>query len=242
MYPVFSAALQYSRPPRVQRVPAELLKHLGEQMEIPAPDIATLRALYKNRRATLFEHQAWSIEFLGFMCFEMTDAPKILPALRDVVKAGVNGDPLLASARRLLHEYRFVIPGTRRLGPLVQMAVQSVEHEVLAAIDRKIPLHIRTQWLEALYSTQPGSEATLLEWLREPPGHFSPSSIDRQSKKVKQLLDLLVVQYLIATLTPEYMHGYAAGMRLRRPSRFAQLKEPRRTIELVSFTWLVAVV
>ncbi len=32
-----------------QRVPAELLKHLGEQMEIPAPDIATLRALYKNR-------------------------------------------------------------------------------------------------------------------------------------------------------------------------------------------------
>jgi hypothetical protein len=48
-----------------QRVPVELLKHLGEQMEIPAPDIATLRALYKNGRATLFEHQAWSIEFLG---------------------------------------------------------------------------------------------------------------------------------------------------------------------------------
>jgi len=96
-------------------VPAELLKHLREQMEIPAPDIATLRALYKNRRATLFEHQAWSIEFLGFMRFEMTDAPKVLPALRDVIKAGVNGDPLLASARRLLHEYRFVIPGTRRL-------------------------------------------------------------------------------------------------------------------------------
>src|SRR5271154_2315756 len=85
-----------------RRVPAELLKHLGEQMEIPGPDIAAPRDLYKNRRATLFEHQAWSIEFLGFMRFEMTDAPKILPALRDVVKAGVNGDPLLASARRLL--------------------------------------------------------------------------------------------------------------------------------------------
>jgi hypothetical protein len=61
-------------------------------MEIPGPDIATLRALYKNLRATLFEHQAWRIEFLGFMRFEMTDAPKILPALRDVVKAGVNGE------------------------------------------------------------------------------------------------------------------------------------------------------
>jgi hypothetical protein len=89
--------------------------------------------------------------------------------------------------------------------------------------------------VEALYNTQPDSEATLLEWLREPPGNFSPSSIERQSRKVRQLRDLFVDQYLIATLTPEYMHGYAEGMRLRRPSRFAQLKEPRRTIELVSF-------
>ena len=38
-----------------QRVPTNLLKHLGEQMEIFAPDIATLRALYQGRRATLFE-------------------------------------------------------------------------------------------------------------------------------------------------------------------------------------------
>jgi TnpA family transposase len=66
-------------------------------------------------------------------------------------------------------------------------------------------------------------------------GQFLAEYHERQSKKVKQLLDLLVDQYLIAALTPEYMHGYAEGMRLRRPSRFAQLKEPRRTIELVSF-------
>lgn len=75
----------------------------------------------------------------------------------------------------------------------------------------------------------------MLEWLREPPGNFSPSSIERQSRKVKRFLELFVDYYSIAALTPEYMHGYAEGMRLRRPSRFAQLKEPRRTIELVSF-------
>ena len=113
-----------------QRAPTQLLKHLGAQMEIPAPDIATLRALralYKKRRATLFEHQVWAIEFLGFVRFKMTDAPKILPSLCDVVQAGIDGDALLASARRLLYEHRFVIPGTRRLGSLVQLAVQSVE-------------------------------------------------------------------------------------------------------------------
>jgi hypothetical protein len=39
----------------IQRVPADLLKHLGEQLEIPAPNIATLRALYLKRRRTLYE-------------------------------------------------------------------------------------------------------------------------------------------------------------------------------------------
>ena len=112
-----------------QRVPAELLKRLGEQMDIPAPDIATLRALYKSRRATLFEHQAWAIEFLGFVRFELTDAPKLLPALRDVVNAGIDGDPLLASARRLLYEHRFVIPGTRRLGSLVQRRYRALSRK-----------------------------------------------------------------------------------------------------------------
>jgi Domain of unknown function (DUF4158) len=41
----------------IQRVPADLLKHLGEQLEIAAPTIATLRALYLKRRRTLYEHQ-----------------------------------------------------------------------------------------------------------------------------------------------------------------------------------------
>jgi Domain of unknown function (DUF4158) len=45
----------------IQRVPADLLKHLGEQIEIAAPTIATLRALYLKRRRTLYEHQRWAM-------------------------------------------------------------------------------------------------------------------------------------------------------------------------------------
>jgi len=150
-----------------QRVPTDLLKHLGEQMEIAAPNIATLRALYRSRRATLYEHQAWAIEFLGFVRFEMTDAPKVLSALCDVVRTGVEGEPLLASARRLLYEHRFVIPGTRRLGCLAQLAMQGAQEEVLAEIERRIPLHVRTRWHHALYSKEAGGDVTLLAWLRE---------------------------------------------------------------------------
>jgi hypothetical protein len=41
----------------LQRVPTDLLQHLGEQLTVPAPDIATLRAIYRRRRSILFEHQ-----------------------------------------------------------------------------------------------------------------------------------------------------------------------------------------
>jgi hypothetical protein len=85
----------------VQRVPADLLKHLGEQIEVPAPTIATLRALYLKRRRTLYEHQRWAMGFRGLIRFEPTDTDKLLPALCDVVRAGVSGDQLLTATRKL---------------------------------------------------------------------------------------------------------------------------------------------
>ena len=78
----------------VQRVPAPLLKHLGEQLAVPSPDLATLRGLYSRRRRTLYEHQAWAIEFLGMTRFEVTDTDRVVAALTGLVRAGLSGDPL----------------------------------------------------------------------------------------------------------------------------------------------------
>src|ERR1019366_5956893 len=145
----------------IQRVPVDLLKHLGEQLEIPAPTIATFR--------TLYEHQRWAIEFLGMIRFEPTDTDKLLPSLCDVVRAGVSGDHLLTATRKLLYENRFVIPGTRRLSNLMQAAVSSVEHDALSAIERTIPVLIRNRWLDALSEiTDPEHRMTLLEYMQEP--------------------------------------------------------------------------
>ena len=47
--------------------------------------------------------------------------------------AGVSGDHLLTATRKLLHESRFVIPGTRRLSNLMQAAVSSVPRLIIAA-------------------------------------------------------------------------------------------------------------
>jgi hypothetical protein len=75
----------------------------------------------------------------------------------------------------------------------------------------------------------------LLEYLQEPPGKFSPSTIEKQFDKVVRLRDLGVSRHIVAAFTPAQQQAYAQEMRRRRPSRSAQLREPRRTTELVSF-------
>ena len=49
----------------VRMVPPALWRHLGKQFDVVAPDLASLRAMYRHRR-TLFEHQEVTCETLGF--------------------------------------------------------------------------------------------------------------------------------------------------------------------------------
>jgi hypothetical protein len=138
------------------------------------------------------------MEFLGMIRFEPTDTDRLLPSLCDVVRAGVSGDHLLTATRKLLYENRFVIPGTRRLSNLMQAAVSSVEHDTLSTIEHSIPVLIRNRWFDALSGfADPERTMTLLEYLQEPPAKSSPSTIERQSGKVRELLDLGIDTYKV---------------------------------------------
>ena len=53
----------------LEYVPTSVLRHLGRQFMRPAPDIATLRTLYR-RRKTRFEHQCWAVQQWGLREFE----------------------------------------------------------------------------------------------------------------------------------------------------------------------------
>ncbi|MGH8322905.1 MAG: Tn3 family transposase, partial [Steroidobacteraceae bacterium] len=218
-----------------QRVPTDLLRHLGKQLRTPAPDIATLRSIYRRRRSTLFEHQAWAMSCLGMRRLQASDSARITELLSDVVRAGIFGDQLLTAARRILYEQRLVIPGRRRLADLARVATSAVEAKATAIIERDIPAERRADWEEALATPRSDHTSTLLEYLQEPLGKFSPGTIETQFDKVRTLCGLGVAKYLVPAFTPAQMQAYAQGMRRRRPSRTVQLNAPRRTLELVSF-------
>jgi len=134
----------------LQRAPVDLLQHLGKQLAIRAPDIATLRAIYCRRRLTLFEHQAWAMSHLGMRRLEEGDSATLMGPLTDVVRAGIFGDHLLSATRRILSEQRIVIPGHRRLGDPARDAMAVVERNAMAIIEHEIPASKRAHWAEAL--------------------------------------------------------------------------------------------
>jgi hypothetical protein len=77
----------------------------ASRIDVPAPSIATLRALYLKRRRTLYEHQRWAMDFLGLIRFEPTDTDKLLPAyVMSYVRARVatiaDGDAPISNVRR----------------------------------------------------------------------------------------------------------------------------------------------
>jgi TnpA family transposase len=220
---------------KLQRVPSPVLEHLSAQVGGSPPEIATLRAIYGQRRQTLFDHQQFALDTLGLTRFEIiSDAPRVLDSLCDEVRAGVDGDKLLAQARVILYERRFVIPAPRTLGEIAKRARLTVEQEVSAAIERAIPVAMREGWIDKLFEVR-ADGTTLLEFLQEPAGSLRTKDITRESDKVNALQAMKVGEMPDLPGTERYWQMYATRMRNQRRSRFAQRAEPRRSIELVGF-------
>src|SRR5271165_5587158 len=165
---------------KLQRVPISVLEYLSPQVGGAPPEIATLRALYLQRRRTLYEHQQFALDTLGMTRFDFTaDAARVLAALCDEVRAGVDSDKLLAQVRVILYERRYVIPAPRTVGELAKRARETVEHEVSGAIERTISPATRARWVEQLFQLREDG-MTLLEFLQEPPGSLRTSNITRE--------------------------------------------------------------
>ncbi len=63
------------------RIPASVLSFVGEQLNLVAPELSTLRALYRWK-ATLFEHQSWAAKQLGFSSYVERRQRVLLTQLR----------------------------------------------------------------------------------------------------------------------------------------------------------------
>ena len=216
-----------------EMVPRTLLTHLGRQLDMDVPSVTSVRALY-GRRATLFEHQRWAAETLGFRPSTEHQRRALTGFIKQESYKALSRAQLAALARRWCYEHKLLIPGERTLTDLVRTAIPQAEQELLAAIEQTIPAAQRTRWLAALGSKH-SKKRSILEWLQGNPGKPSRQTLAVQLAFVDYLKDLAVHQYPLEMLRLEHQKQLAQRIRRRRPARWQTLKEPRRTLEAVCF-------
>jgi len=213
-------------------VPPPVLRHLQSTLQIPTPDLTSLRALYQ-RRSTLHEHQAWAPQLLDFRPLTERRQRALLRHVRHEALKAFTLNHVVEFAKRWLYERRMLIPTDRRVRALARTAYRDTEQGLLEAVRREIPADVLQTWHDALFAPRQGQTSTL-EWLQQAPRRKF-KGLKEQLDKIHFLKALHVDAYSLAALRLERQRAYARRMHRRRPARFRALKDPGRTLEMVCF-------
>ena len=160
----------------VGMVPPTLWQHLGQQFEVPAPDLASLRAMYRRRR-TLFEHQELACETLGFHWLAEPQRRALMRVLREELARTRDRARLLQFARGWLYEHRLIVPRERELRMMIAKAIRAHEEQLARTIVGAVDPALLGEWRTIL--TRPReSGATVQSWLWAAPAKHSSRQIE----------------------------------------------------------------
>jgi hypothetical protein len=86
----------------VGTLPRQLLRYVGERLDLPTPTIASLRTLYQ-RYKTQYEHQIWACEYLGLRSIETGHWAELEAWMRRDATASITLDVLFQHAHYWLY-------------------------------------------------------------------------------------------------------------------------------------------
>ena len=150
----------------LQRVPPEVLRHLGEQLEIRIPDIATLRSLYRRQR-TRFEHERLALALSGFSPLSQAAERNLISHLRHEAESLLTIDALAESAKVWLYQHRYLIVRDCELRRLARGSLEIAERKLCNEIEEAVDTARRRAWGSPLLAQNERRGLLTLEWLRE---------------------------------------------------------------------------
>lgn len=145
----------------VPMVPPVLWRHLGTQFAIAAPDLASLRALYR-RAPTLIAHQQLACEALGFRWLSEPQRRALVRALRQDLTRTRDRQRLLVFARRWLYDHHLIIMHERSLRSIIVSATRQYEAALARSIHAGIDSGLLERWRQALVTPRGGALAAEL--------------------------------------------------------------------------------
>ena len=226
----------------LDRIPALVLAHVAEQLDVPSMDIATVRSLYRRRRSTLFEHQQWAMTTLGIEPFSAHRARALVRAFGPPATPASSASAVVVELMGWLYTRRIRIPGVRRLRSLATRVVRRAENALAATIRQAgIDKDLQRHWAERLFATRPETTSTYLEWLGTPPASRSPGALATAIDKRRYLLELMIPGHPLRGVSLGTLTDLAQRCRARSPSEVERLPEPTRSLEIACFlhhAWL----
>jgi hypothetical protein len=213
-------------------VPPALWRHLGTQFGIEAPELASLRTMYRRRR-TLFEHQDLACAVLDFHSVTEAQRRALVRAINAELSRTGDRQRLLQFAQRWLYDRKQIIPRERELRAYIAKALRQHEAALVGEIVESIDLALLAQWKDTI--TRPREDGTTVQsWLWAPPAKHSSRQIDQVLERIELLTSLKVDQHL-AELPESIVRRYARRLANRAPAVAARIAEPTRTIEVACF-------
>ncbi len=211
-----------------------MLRHVGEKLGVATPTIASLRTIY-HRYKTLHEHQVWACGYLGLTRLDEDQWSGLAAWMRQDAAESLSLDELLQHAHFWLYERRILIPSMRALQGLARSIWAGIERDLLATIERVVPMAQLARAESAVFAPHATSGVYALEWLKTPPARHSPSTMSETLAKIRFLKDLGAHTWAFDAIPIEKQRAYGQRIQARRPAKVRELKTPTRTIELVFF-------
>jgi len=216
----------------VRIVPPSLWAHLGKELGVQSPDVASLKAMY-GRTKTLSDHRQLAQETLGFRLPTEHQNRAFLRVLRDEAARLSEKDQLLVFARRWLYDHKLLIDNNRRLRTQIVAALDLLEVQTGELIATDVPSNLLDKWRQTLAQLRPDGQ-TQQSWLWEAPAKHSTVQIAQVFERIELLYSLDVHRHL-GDVSDLIMRRYARQLANRPPSVGARIKEPRRTVEVACF-------
>jgi TnpA family transposase len=213
-------------------VPRSVLDLVGRQLELPAPQLATLRAMYRRER-TLFAHQAWACAHAGFRWPDSTDIEELHTSLITFANVTIDRARLARHAREYLYDRGCLISRGREIERQVRRAVLELERTDVKRVEEVVPAELRDTWVRRLLREVNPGAMTVLEWIRRPPKKRSPATLSDEAAKLQRVRELWPPAERL-DIAAARLRGYAQRMLRRRPARLREITEPRRTLEIAA--------
>jgi hypothetical protein len=216
----------------VRMVPPLLWRHLGARVGVAAPDLASLRVMYR-RAPTLIEHQQIACDALGFQWLTGHHRRALVRVLREELDRTDDRERLLGFARSWLYEHRLIIVHERLLRSMVAAARRQHESQLARRIDQEVEPGLLMQWRTALIAPD-ASGSSLQTWVWAPPVKHSSRQIEEMLERIERLYALRVHERL-SDFPDDLLRRHARRLAGRPPSAGALIREPARSIETACF-------